>query len=85
MVELTNIKTRTYEYDSNYYVDIVERNDWYEAYIYDSNIGFKSFMFGMLKSEISYESFLDAVLDNIDEYIESYLNDLEILEMDYEE
>lgn len=85
MLKLTNIRTRTYKYDSNYYVDIVERNDFYEAYIYDSNIGFKSFMFGMLKSEISYESFLDAVFDNIDEFIESYLNDLEILEMDYEE
>ena len=85
MLKLTDIRTRTYEYDSNYYVDIVERNDLYEAYIYDSNIGFKSFMFGMLKSENSYENFLDTVFDNIDEFVESYLNDLEILEMNCEE
>lgn len=83
MVELINIKTRTYEYDSNFYVDIVENDTMYEAYIYDPIYTFKKFMFGVPKNQSNYEDFLDVVFNDVDNYTEYYFEDIEMLETNY--
>lgn len=77
-------KTITYKLDEsgsedNFAVDIVENNDSYESWLYNTDCGTKVLMFGITKDKISHEEFCGMVLDNllnenyIGWYIESYM------------
>ena len=72
-------KTYTYEFDNNFYIDIVKSpDDVYESWIYLKDYGFKMSMFGCFAN--SLEGFIDLVIANIPEYINLYIetkNDME--------
>lgn len=73
----TEIKTTTYEYDAGYYIDIVEKSEEYEAFIYHKDYGIKLHMFGMPKSQQDYTAFLDIVEANAGDYIKDYKEEYE--------
>ena len=50
-----------------HYVDIVTKEDMYEAWIYNEDSD-KYFMFGMPKDQQSYFDFFEIVEANIDDY-----------------
>lgn len=60
MEELKSIKTTTYAVGSEFFVDIVETDEHFHAYIYREN-GFKRSMYLMNKSIISRDGFVRKV------------------------
>ena len=53
--------------EGDYYIDIVTKDDIYEAWIYTDE-STKHYMFGMPKEQQSYFEFFQIVEANIDEY-----------------
>lgn len=99
MKELKGIKTRTYEYDDEYRVDITEEEDpnnkgfkiWH-AYLYRKNCGTKELMFGTpelqpycIYGNETFESFLESVEYNVPDYIDTYEDTIETIENAFEE
>ena len=79
MFRLNGIKTETYKYNDNYYIDIVHyvHVDWpeletYEAWIYRHDYGIKMLMYGMPATQQSDLTFLRTATANADEYIKLY-------------
>lgn len=60
MKKLKNIKTTTYAVDSDFYVDIVETDEYFRAYIYREGCS-KSRMYCMKKDFVSKEDFVKKV------------------------
>ena len=64
----TAIKTETYKAIDGFLIDIEDDGECYNAYIWHEKIGVKDLMFGMLKTDISKESFIDLVKANFEDY-----------------
>ena len=80
MKEIERIKTRTYEAENGFYVDIVHHTlrqngaePLYEAYLYHKQYGIKSLMFG--SNDKDYQNFLAVVMNNLPQYMEYYEDD----------
>ena len=93
MKEIKNIVTTTYEVRDNFRVDIVILPNEFEAWIYQKDNGYKSFMFGLCKNQpdakdgetyITYDRFIEIVENNLDEYIDSYIDDMDGIEQYHE-
>ena len=78
MKEIKEIKTRTYSVE--HYIDIVETEDMYEAWLYSPGYGIKMFMIGCPKKQQSYETFLEYVENEIGTDLELYYEDINKLE-----
>ncbi len=59
-IKLTDIKTRTFS-DNGYCVDIVMKDDVYEAWVYREDLGVKHFVLGLPREQISYRRFMGIV------------------------
>lgn len=68
----TTIKTTTYRVTDTIFVDIVDNGPEYEAYIYDTNQGTKTLMFGAPVEQQSYDEFYKYVYFNLSDYVELY-------------
>ena len=68
-------ESRVYEYDDGFRVEIVIGDENYEAWLWHKNYGIKASMFGMPKSQQSYEDFLETVEATIIEDIIAYAQD----------
>ena len=74
----TNLKTETYEYENGFMIDIVEKSDLYDVWLYHADYGVKSHMFGLYKkyfvSRDSYKIFLEMIVSNLENqnFIELY-------------
>lgn len=70
------ITTQTYSTKYHFLVDIVKKSNVfiYEAWIYHDQYGVKDLMFGIPTEQQTYEEFLEIVFNNIDEYIDSYVD-----------
>ncbi len=66
MMKLTEIKTKTYKYNDEYFVDIVDDGEYYNAWLYKEGYGAKSHIIGSPK-ESSIE---DEFVSSIEDYIE---------------
>lgn len=68
-------ESRVYEYDDDFRVEVVTGDENYEAWLWHKDYGIKSLMFGMPKSQQSYEEFLDTVEATIVMDITQYANE----------
>jgi cation diffusion facilitator CzcD-associated flavoprotein CzcO len=89
MKEIRTNNTKTYDAGDDFRVDIVILPDEYEAWIYRKNSGYKSLMFGIAKEKdgetsITYDRFVKIVTENLDEYIDSYIDDMDGIERYHE-
>jgi hypothetical protein len=81
MKRLENIRSmESYAYDSEHYIDIIETNETYEAWLYKRDYGFKTLMFGVPITQQSKEVFMHIVTANVLQYIPMYYEELSILE-----
>lgn len=69
-MEKTNIKIVRYEYGS-FWIDVVEQNGEYEAWLTHKDYGVSDLMFGLNK-EIGMKHFLSVVESIVDKFIKSY-------------
>lgn len=86
-MEKLNITTTTYKFNDNYYIDIVELDDTFEAWIYNKDVGDKELMFSVAKDQpdakigpkhYTKELFIDLVLaNNVYRYIADYFDEYE--------
>ena len=74
--------TSTYNVGDNMKVDIVDNGLNYEAWVYHSDYGIKTHMFGIAKNsktpdgrKLCANDFIQIVLNNLDQYIETYKNE----------
>lgn len=78
MLKEMNYKTITYEITDKKYdgfmIDVVEKNDAYEIYIYHRNYGIKSLMFGLLKSLQSENTLLKNIEMHVFDYAKKYMD-----------
>lgn len=82
MMKLTGIKTKTYKYNDEYYVDIVDDGKYYNAWIYKEDYGKKSFIVGGLKEFETEDEFVSSIENyiEINGIIELYEYEMEINE-----
>lgn len=74
-MKLTNIKTTTYAY-GEYLIDIVERDDFFEAWLNKDGNGNKEYMFGLSKGDHTLPDFIEIVECNLFLHIPTYqIND----------
>lgn len=71
------ITTQTYSTKNHFLIDIVSKiNEYkYEAWTYHDEYRVKDLMFGVPTEQQTYEEFLEIVFNNIDEYINYYVDD----------
>lgn len=88
MKEIRTNNTKTYDAGENFLVDIVILPDEYEAWIYKKDSGYKSLVFGIPKyqpyTNITYDEFLEIVTENLDKYIDGYIDDMDGIERYHE-
>lgn len=88
---VTNKKTTTYNVFGSWYIDIVESDDMFEAWIYLKSYGIKSLMWGSPKQQewgvINRKEFLNMVKSNWADYASGYTAEFapEEREAEYEE
>ena len=70
-----NYKFKTFGYDDGFRMDIVITENNYEGWIYHKDYGVKKLMFGLPKSQQTYDEALEIFSYNVDEYIESYIEE----------
>lgn len=79
MKKVEEMLTRTYQYNNDFFIDVVRTNvaqtktglHWfYEAWLYHKSYGIKMLMFGLEKD--SLWGFLEQVQDNAVDYITDY-------------
>lgn len=85
--QVKKIKTNTYKVNSeiykDFYIDIVDKGDIFDVYLYHETIGVKEFMFGWPKHQTADNSFytlddmIDMVAGNLENqpYITSYIDE----------
>ena len=75
MLKDTTVKTTTYTAGA-FCIDIVEKPDEFEAFLYHKGYGIKDLMFGSPKQqhdgEQTFEMFLELVEANLTDYINIY-------------
>ena len=89
MIALHEVETTTYaDEKTDWRVDIINNKDerYAEAWIYQTDIGNKSFMFGMHYEQrnMSFEYFVSLVMQEWEEYQNSFLQDTDILNTVYD-
>lgn len=72
LIQMKEIKTKTYPLDKGFFLDIVTRCKKYKAWLYHKDYGNKYLMFEMLKEQQTYEQFLEIVELNAPDYIDYY-------------
>ena len=75
-----NYITKTYYAHAGWYIDIIEKSEEYEAWIYCENYGIKMFMFGITKA-YSYKFFMEIVIANAIDYAKIYAEEVIKTEM----
>ena len=70
----TNTKIIRFEYD-DFWVDVVEHEDYYEAWLTKKGYGISDMMFGELKEYGDLNHALSLFEANIEEYIEGYIDE----------
>ena len=66
MKQLKSYKTTTFA-DGDFRIDIVEKRDCFEAWIYRSKYGMKSFIYGQEKQRTTFDEFVELIEDTVDE------------------
>lgn len=81
-MKLTEIKTKTYKYNDEYYVDVIDDGKYYSAWIYKEDYGEKSFIIGVPKESETEDEFVSSIEDyiEINGEIELYEHEIEINE-----
>ena len=82
MKKLNNAKITRYE-EGNFWIDIVESESEFEAWLQERHCGVSSLMFGFPKEQftdgeklvVDNDFFCELVEANLDEYIEDYIED----------
>ena len=69
--------TVTYEVKDNYFLDLVTKEDSYEAWIYNSQYGIKTMIYGVPRYQNTKEEFLEILEETIDEDINFYKENYE--------
>lgn len=77
-------RTTTYKVQDEVYIDIVETDDVYEAWIYKKNNGEKMIMFSCSKDQQPRNEFLEMVEANVGEYLAEYERGQEAWELFFE-
>ena len=68
-----NQTTTTYEIQTNYFVDIVRRNNEIEIFLYNIEYGIKDLIFGIVDNNETDTDILDVIESNhIQGYISQY-------------
>ena len=69
-----NVKTETYELDSNFRVDVTTEGNSAEAWIYNIEYGIKTLIFtvNLKENNQTIEDFMAMVENSLDEEIEFY-------------
>lgn len=73
-MERTDTKIIRFKH-GDFFVDIVELDDMYEAWLRHKNYGISDMMFGDPKEYGDLNWFLDLVEANLDEYEEGYMEE----------
>lgn len=71
--------TKTYEYKFGFLIDVVDRGDMWDVWLYNRDIYAKEFLFGLYKNSFeNYQEFLECIESNLinqnylTDYIEEY-------------
>ena len=79
-------KTTTYNPEGDWYIDIIETDDMFEAWIYLRSYGVKSLMWGSPKQQeygtVTRKHFLDMVKTNFIYYANGYIEEFAPEEME---
>lgn len=79
-------KTTTYNPEGDWYIDVVETDDMFEAWIYLGSYGVKSLMWGSPKQQeretVTRKYFLDMVKANFISYANGYVDEFAPEEME---
>lgn len=79
MLEKVKQTTTTYKYQDDYFIDIVEQEDWLAAFFYRGQTNQKFFITGhRYPKNISYEWFVNEIEENIEDYIYNYNNQVQL-------
>lgn len=85
---VTNKKTATYNVFGSWYIDIIESDDMFEAWIYLKSYDIKSLMWGSPKQQewgvISRKEFLNMVKANWADYANGYIDEFALDEGEVE-
>lgn len=78
LIQMKEIKTKTYPLDKGFFLDITTGCKEYNAWLYHKDYGIKSHIYGMFKCDIEYNEFLDllenTINDDIDLYVDNYFD-----------
>ena len=79
-------KTTTYNPEGDWYIDVIETDDMFEAWIYLGSYGIKSLMWGSPKQQeygtVTRKDFLDMVKANFISYANGYIEEFAPEEME---
>ena len=79
-------KTTTYNPEGDWYIDVIETDDMFEAWIYLGSYGIKSLMWGSPKQQeygtVTRKDFLDMVKTNVIYYANGYIEEFAPEEME---
>lgn len=79
-------KTTTYNPEGDWYIDVIETDDMFEAWIYLGSYGIKSLMWGSPKQQeygtVTRKDFLDMVKTNFISYANGYIEEFAPEEME---
>ena len=76
MKKTTYTVTR-FDIDDEFYVEVSPNGEMIEFVLCMQNYGMKSFMFGLQKNDCPEEMWEELIENNVDEYIEIFLNNKE--------
>ena len=82
LIQVVN-SIKTYEYKYGFLVDIIDKGDMWDIWLYHKDHGIKEFMFGLYKEYYEdYEDLLETVYVSlkVEGYIKGYLETLDDLE-----
>lgn len=86
MKRMTGRKTTTYQADGDWYIDIVETEDEFEAWIWMGSCGVKSLMYGSPKQQVwgimTRKYFFEMVKINWIDYVGGYTKEFASEEME---
>ena len=74
MKQLKTVRTDTYYHGEGFFADIVTNSEeeCYYAFLFNKEVGIKSFMFSAFFEMTSYEQFVKRVSSSLHDYIEEY-------------
>lgn len=74
-IKTDDIKIETYLCEFGFRMEIVEKTDTFECWIYHSNYGIKDLMFGGKKADTTKEDFIELAKANYIDYLKGYIDD----------